>query len=202
VPPSCARGYGVVQGIPFTSGRACFAGLYVGGGDPRSYRSIDPLETKGSANYAANSLPGKNGFLGGATAANQVTATAQYLYSLFWSGQPDGSGDGEWCVYWYATTTLNNAVSGNVALRACESLAAACQHVQTRSQVLHAGGSAGCSGSGQLWQGCTCPPMQTGPLGHVSSQSIIHVSVLNAPCREGYLLWFPLQGLTLITLKL
>jgi hypothetical protein len=111
---------------PLTCLTAQTAGLYIAGGDPRSYRSIDPLETKGSANYAASSLPGRNGFLGGATSSSQQSSTSQYLYCLFSSGEPNGSGDGEWCVHWWGTTTVNNAVSGNVALRACELVLRCC----------------------------------------------------------------------------
>lgn len=92
-------------GTPFT-GTCCPAGVTRTSGDPRGYRSVDPLETLGSDQNKAASLPGRNGFLGDNSGTRIVRNGAQFLYTFMYSSQPDYWG-GEWCM-----TTTTTDVTG------------------------------------------------------------------------------------------
>ncbi len=80
--------------------------------DARAYRSIDPLETRGSDLYKATAPPGRNGFLGNNGNGNRIAGDTQFLYSNWRDSQPDGSGQGEWCTV--LTATLTNTFTPNV----------------------------------------------------------------------------------------
>lgn len=71
--------------------------------DARAYRSIDPLETRGSSLYSNTAPPGRNGFMGDNSGTNRLAGDSNFLYANFQGNQPDGTGQGEYCVYW----TLN-----------------------------------------------------------------------------------------------
>jgi hypothetical protein len=73
--------------------------------DARAYKSIDPLETRGSDLYKSTSPPGRNGFLGNNAGANRIAGDTQFIYTNFRDSQPDGTAQGEWCTIMTTTTT-------------------------------------------------------------------------------------------------
>lgn len=84
----------------------CVAGLNpVLSPDARAYKSVDPLETRGSDLYKSTSPPGRNGFLGNNGNGNRIAGDTQFLYTNYLSTMPDGSGQGEWCTVWTTTNT-------------------------------------------------------------------------------------------------